>query len=491
MEGQLNQHPLAELIREVIDKELSGALRVARAAAKVAVYFDAGTPIFAASNLRAHRLREILKRNKVAVAQLNNFPARATDEELANGLITGGHLNPEVVQKLRATQAADVLRVALLWTDGEWKFDPRVRIPAEMRAELDMDRMLLESARHLPFAFIKTRLHNATAEYSLGSDIDATNLLPAESFVLYRAVAIGSGLRLADLSANGLSDEDHIRGVYALSLSGMLRSDEFKSALSIKRAAKPQSTSAAEPAVVKEQTATAVDSVDVEGLFARLDTANDYYDVLDVPRGATPDEVKDAYHTLARQFHPDRFHQDDEDLRNRIGSAFARIAQAYETLGDATQRTAYDKRRGTKSTDAASRKSEVKKETPATPSKKGTSESRAEVSFKNGMDALERNQIDEAVRLLAEAASLEPREARYRANYAQALIHRPNSRRIAETELQAAVALEPNNSSFRVMLAELYQRIGLRRRAEGEAARALAIDPGNQAARALLSSLKK
>jgi len=40
-----------------------------------------------------------------------------------------------------------------------------------------------------------------------------------------------------------------------------------------------------------------------------------------------------------------------------------------------------------------------------------------------------------------------------------------------------------------LMLAELYQRIGLRKRAEHEALRALSADPANKSARELLSSL--
>ena len=485
MDGQLNQHPLAELIREIIDKELSGALRLTRDAAKVAVYFDAGTPIFAASNLRAHRLREVLRRHKAAVAQLDKCPASATDEELASMLVSGGHLSADVMHKARANQAADVLRLALLWTDGSWQFDQRVRIPAEMHAQLDVDRLLLESARHLPLAFIKTRLQNANAEYALGSDIDSANLLPAESFVLSRAVAFGNGSRLADLAANGLSEEDQLRGVYALSLAGMLRSNGLEPALKLKRAAKPKATAAAESPVVKEQ--SGADAADLDGLFERLNTAKDYYEVLDVPRGASLDEIKDAYHTLARRFHPDRFHQEDADLRSRIGTAFARIAQAHEVLGNPDQRTAYDQKRVTKPGEAP-KTAETKKPPPEPATKKG--ESRADVSYRSGMEALDRNQMDEAIRLLAEAANLAPREARYRAQYARALMHRPNSRRIAETELQAAVALEPNNASYHLMLAELYQRIGLRRRAESEAARALAVDPRNQAARTLLANLK-
>ena len=104
---------------------------------------------------------------------------------------------------------------------------------------------------------------------------------------------------------------------------------------------------------------------------------------------------------------------------------------------------------------------------------------------------MQQNQRDLGLRLLAEAAMLEPRGARYRAQYGYALIKEPGTRRIAETELQAAISLEPNNASYRVMLAELYKQLGLRRRAEGELERALVADPKNEAARTLLSTLKK
>src|SRR5258705_12417257 len=132
MEGQLSRHPLAELIREIIDSGLSGALRLSREAAKVAVYFGAGQPIYAASNLRAHRLREILKRKNISSRQLKNCPATVTDQELTETLTASGDLQPEELQKARAAQSSDVLRTALLWTEGDWQFHQKVRIPPEM-----------------------------------------------------------------------------------------------------------------------------------------------------------------------------------------------------------------------------------------------------------------------------------------------------------------------------------------------------------------------
>src|SRR5262245_10139575 len=413
-----------------------------------------------------------------------SIAAMVSDEDLAKALTESGELKAEELQKIRASQSHDVLRTALLWVDGSWQFDQRVRIPQEMRATLDLDRLLLESARHLPFEYVKGRVADANVGYSLGPRTESIKLLPAESSVLARAEKAGDVFRLADLSANGISEEDYLRGVYALSLSGILHRQVWDYALKIKRKDK----SKAKPLTEKAKPAAVNETQDIEAFLARVKESKDHYEVLDVSNISTLDEIKDSYHTLARQYHPDRFHQVDAELRNQIGSAFARIAQAYEVLSDAAQRGTYDKKRESRSPGQPSQKPASRSDVAPPPEKK--SDSRAETSFRRGMEAMDRSQFEEACRFLGEAATIEPREARYRAHYGRALTFRADSRRIAETELQAALAIEPNNAAFRVMLAELYQRVGLRRRAESEAARALVADPKNQAARKLLASLK-
>src|ERR1044071_6915422 len=62
MNGRLSDHPLAELVREISDTRLSGALRLERERAKAAVYFDAGDIAVAVSNARSLRLLEGLRR---------------------------------------------------------------------------------------------------------------------------------------------------------------------------------------------------------------------------------------------------------------------------------------------------------------------------------------------------------------------------------------------------------------------------------------------
>lgn len=486
-EGDLKQNPAAELIREIFANRQSGALRLAKEQAKAVIYFEEGSAVFAASNLRVHRLSEFLKRNKtVTEAQLAELPAKATDEELANLLVKGGRLRAADLDMIRANQLSEMLRAVLLWTVGEWQFDPRVRIGGDTRVTIDVRRLLLECARHLPADYVVSRFGTVDETLELISNGDS-NLLPAEAFVLSR---IGPNISLKNLlGVSGLREHEALRAVYGLSLSGFMKRSGWPSALlnGSSAALAKQSQEPPTPA----QVADPDDLQDsLESLFARLEKSVDHYDVLDVVRTATPDDIKNAYHALARRYHPDRFHQSDAQLRSRVDSAFARIARAYEALIDPKSREAHDAQYAPQQPRGAG-------SSPQSPARRGETRaedkesSRAENSFKQGLALMKENRPEQALRFFAEAASLDPRQARYRAEYGRALISQPQARRIAEIELKAAIELEPNNASYRVILAELYQALGLRRRAEGEIRRALFADPRNEAARQFMASLKK
>lgn len=63
----------------------------------------------------------------------------------------------------------------------------------------------------------------------------------------------------------------------------------------------------------------------------------DYYEVLGVQKTASADDIKKAYRSLARKYHPD-LHPDDKDCAEK----FKEVNEAYEVLSDPSKKERYD-----------------------------------------------------------------------------------------------------------------------------------------------------
>ena len=408
MNGQLSEQPLVELIREISSKSLSGRLQLEHDRVKVVAYFEKGNFLYAATNLRTLRLREyLLKSNLVSESALAQFNDRVSDIDMVKVLCVQKFLTPPAAEQTQSNQVSDVLRLALMWTEGKWDFDPRSRLKDTLNLSIDLDSLLVEAERRLP----------------------------------------------------------------------------------------PKA-----PAEPMNSAETEVDPNDARAFIQRVQSAQTFYQVLDVNWDAPAQELKTVYYQLARRYHPDRFRKEHPSLVPHLESAFAKITQAYETLRDDNLRANYNSKL------EARRKVEQQAESvqqattqPAAhePVVEGAGEpaiskaERAAIQFKEGLAALELGEKKTALGLFASAASAVPNEARYRAHYGHLLAGSERTRRTAEAELQAAIKLDPNNANYRVMLAELYQDLGLKLRAKGEAERAVAADPNNQKARELLRALKQ
>jgi curved DNA-binding protein CbpA len=529
MAGQLNQYPLAELVREISAANISGALRLSHERAKVVIYFESGEIVYAASNLRAFRLSETLRRWKALTEeQLTSLPAVTSDLEFAEALVQKGVISLNVLEEFVGRQVSELIFHALQWTDGLWDFDSRVRLAENIRISLKTKELLVMSARRISEERINTRFSNPDEKIlPAESALEDINLQPTEAFVLSRVDAPLSVREL--LAISGLAETETLRAIYTLGLGGFLRLDgwpqaftpeEMEKARAAKVAsAKPfesrparqqqvEAKSAAETKVADTPEEEPDEQRELENLFDRLSIATNYYQVLGVVRTADAAELKRKYHKLAKRFHPDRFRKNaDAELQARVETAFARIAQAYETLKNKQTRAVYDskllKQQEASRNNPPPRVSEQPASTARTsanhaPEPPGRSEQsrqdsspyEAEERFKQGFAALHQGDRAFAIACLGEAARLIPTEPRYRAYFGRALAGDERMRRGAESEFKAAIALDANNISYRVMLAELYCEIGLIRRAHSELERALAINPQDKDARSLFEKLK-
>ncbi len=64
----------------------------------------------------------------------------------------------------------------------------------------------------------------------------------------------------------------------------------------------------------------------------------DYYETLEISRGASADEIQNAYRQLAREYHPD-LNPDDKGAKAK----FQEVQKAYEVLNDPEKRKLYDR----------------------------------------------------------------------------------------------------------------------------------------------------
>lgn len=62
----------------------------------------------------------------------------------------------------------------------------------------------------------------------------------------------------------------------------------------------------------------------------------DYYEILEIQKGASADEIKKAYRKLAKKYHPDVNKDDNAEAK------FKEINEAYEVLSDSQKKATYD-----------------------------------------------------------------------------------------------------------------------------------------------------
>ncbi len=513
LHDNLKKHPLAELLVEIAQARLDGTLRVSRENQKLIIYFRSGEIVFAVSNARSARLFDfLLRENKINKNLLAEFPSFANDLELARFLTEKNYFAQSQLDEIFVAQIAAMIKDAVEWQTGEWVFSPLVKLRDGINYRFNPAKILSDHARKLSgeAAFRRFRSSQEVFIAKNASEQNGVDLQAHEAFVLSRFT--NSQLKIEEIrKLCNLPDAVVFQTLYILWLGGFVLRSGWNSAftehyvnlilsarLALKKAAAESAAhsgqTTTESAPIVRETPSAPDKpkislppISLEEYLERIESAENLYENLAVHAKAETLEIKQAYFSLAKQFHPDRFYkQTDAEQYSRIQKAFTQIAQAYETLKNEESRRAYDfkiqkeltqkeKMRGS-GVDEITRQNQI---------------DAAAENFEHGFEMLEDGYYAEAAPFLARAVHLAPEVARYHAYYGKVLSVDEKQRFKAESEMQAAIKIETHNPTFRLMLVEFFLRHNLLKRAEGELKRMLVIFPRHAEAQNLLDSLQR
>ncbi len=504
LRGHIASHLVAELAAEIAQERLDGSLRISREARKLVLYFRGGELVYCVSNAREHRLFAILlELGKLKTPQLAQFPNFQNDIELANDLSGASILSDEEIQRFIAVQQQRILIEVLGWTDGSWEFDTHARIRRDFEMPSDHKISLVNFARCMVTSAIPDRFMSFAETFALADDKEKPGLQKHETLLL--EMFNGKPLSIDEMrSAYPLPESALFQALYVLWLGGLLTRGNWNAAFpkSVVDLIRNTRLSLVRPAAVpiKEFTAANLEAIDgepesitsqpaetveiaLDEYLARVENAATFYDLLGVDAASKTDSIKSAYFSLVKQFHPDRFHKQENIDLKRIQAAFSALVRAYETLKDTESRKTYDFRIRKELELAEKRRKEgIADVSP-------TVDARAEQAlddFETGLAMLMDGEAEEATPYLARAAHYKPDNALYRAYYGKALSADRKQRHKAEAEMQAAAKLDPANPKIRIMLVELFIEMKMLKRAEGELNRFLEIAPNNTQARTML-----
>lgn len=189
------------------------------------------------------------------------------------------------------------------------------------------------------------------------------------------------------------------------------------------------------------------------------------FNVLEIPPDASPEDIKTAYHRLAKRWHPDRYAGAEKE---EAESKFRELAEAFSILKDPAKRLTLQQQMPKAQSPASS-------ERPPESAQERTPEdwaSLAKVAFEEG-------NLDQARALVHYAIRLDEEKASYHALLAAILEREGGDLRAVVKALETAVRLAPRDADSHIRLANHFQTLGMGARAQRHLQAAREISPNH------------
>ena len=179
------------------------------------------------------------------------------------------------------------------------------------------------------------------------------------------------------------------------------------------------------------------------------------FEVLEIPADASAEDIKAAYHRLAKQWHPDRYSGQEKEAAE---SKFRELAEAFSMLKDPARRLTLQQQQPVRPQAAA----------PAAPTREpeAARERTPEDWAAMARAAFSEGKVDQARALIHYAIRMDGGKAAYHALLASIIEQEGGDVRAVVKALETAVRLDPKDVESHLKLAAHFHGLGMAARAQ-------------------------
>ena len=451
----LVEHCVAKVMWNAMSQELSGALVFESGKRRKTLILSAGSPVQIGSNVARETLgNRLLSAGRIDGHALKESIARAREGEGRQGeiLVRLGCVTQAEVDRALVSQSEEKLLELFSWADGEVVYRPDVTEVARASnlsswtpCEAILRGIQLTSSKRverLLAPFWDDRVELGPAELT---DVEAA--IPAVSAAL-------SSLKVQRDAMVGEIAVGHGPALYGLHLVSAV------------------SFSAAEERTERKVGGSGL-AADEELRERIAEQENQtHFEVLGIKHDARAESVRNAFLTLAKRFHPDRYSSEGE-TRELAADVFARISRAHEVLSDSQARRDYIQALGRGAGSEGGERGVAQMLT-------------AETQFQKGEANFRKREYGEALEQFRWALELNPDEGEFHAYYGWTFyLHNredDETRSKAQEHLERAQRLSPNSPIGYYLMGLFRKACGDPRSAERMFKKTLEVSPSHMEA---------
>ena len=461
MEGLVRDFRLSDTLIGLQRTLTTGVLTFNSGDTSKKVYVKNGDMIFASSNREEDRLGDLLLREGIiTLDQYNHSVAemKETGQKQGAALVRLGYLRPEELVTAVRYYVEEIIRSLFSLETGSFSF---VESPLPTHEVITLKL----SVANLIYSGVKQAAARGHFEAEFPS-VDCVPFFSSNPLNLFQDIELDiTGKKIVSLidGKTSLRDIIHIswldefetlKTVYALMNVRVIEtSSEGNNFTEIPREIIGDTF---------EKSPDTEMAPELSELIEHMDTTCEslgYYGILGVKEHASLPEIKRAYYSAAKTYHPDmHFRQADESMKAKLSRIFSYIHEAYSTLSNPVKKAEYDRL------------------TAIRPARLNTAQDRARATFEEGKSHLGSHDYGKAEMLFGQATYFDRSVSEYHYHYGLALMKQRKLEKAAKA-MEAALRLEPYNTTYLSELGFLYMDLGFSSRAGGLFRKALRRSP--------------